>query len=74
MLLCKFEKKTLWHIQAVTDWHNEPYDMFLISEKEPTYEQCTVLYCEEQGIDFDDEEAQDFNNNCNIYSVYAEEV
>jgi hypothetical protein len=65
--------KTLWHIQSITDWHDEPYDTFILSDKEPSQEQLSKLYRAELGLDSDDE-VKDLLENANVYTVCAEEI
>lgn len=69
----KLNEKQLYHIQAVTEWSDEPFDMFVWADHSPTLEEVKKLYLEE----FDDQgysELRDFVNSYNVYSVYAEEI
>lgn len=70
----EFNGKTLWHVQANIDWHDDTYDMFIFSETEPTKEQIKKLYIEENGREIDDEEIKEFLEYSNTYTVYADEV
>lgn len=66
--------KTLYHVQANIDWHSDTYDLFILSEKEPTKEQIAKLYADENGRSIDDEQVKEFLEYANTYTVYAEEL
>lgn len=69
------DDKTLWHIQSVTEWHDEPYDIFVWAKLEPSRAEIRKLYlAENDGLDPSDDEVQDFVNSANVYSVYPEEL
>lgn len=72
----KVEKdgKTLYHVQSITEWHDEPYDMFVYAKSEyDVTKKLKKLYKDDCG-DIDKEELDDLIENSNIYTVYAEEV
>jgi hypothetical protein len=66
--------KTLYHIQSVSEWHEEPYDLFVWAkdEKEVT-ENLKGIYKNDYE-DIDDTELADMIDNSSIYIVYGEEV
>jgi len=66
--------KKLYHVQSVTDWHDEPYDIFVFSELEPNQKELTELFKDDLGYFRDNNpELKDLVNNANIYTVYAVE-
>lgn len=66
--------KTLYHIQSVTDWHDEPYDLFVWAkdEKEISDNLKDLYKNDYENIDVDNTEINDLIDNSNIYIVYAE--
>lgn len=66
--------KTLYHIQSITDWHDDPYDMFVYADNESEVRKnLKQLYTEDCG-DIDETELKDLIDNTNIYTVYADEI
>lgn len=71
--------KTLYHIQAVTEWSDDPYDIFLWADHFPTRYEIKEAYIrdrfgsEEEPAD-NDTEIQDFMESHNVYTIYAEEI
>ena len=70
----KINDKKLWHIQANIDWHDDTYDIFILSVREPAPKQYAKIYAEECGLELDDVEVKDFIKYANVYSVYADEL
>lgn len=71
----KLNMKRLYHIQSITDWSDEPYDLFVWSEQWPTAKDIMQLYLNErEDLKKDDPEVLDFMENHNVYTVYAEEI
>lgn len=73
----KVEKdgKTLYHIQSVTDWHDEPYDMFVYAKTEgEVVGNLRKLYIEDCSCELSDSKLDDLVEYSNIYNVYAEEL
>jgi hypothetical protein len=67
--------KTLYHIQSLTDWCDEPNDIFVFSELEPTIEQMTKLFIDEYDFKAEGQaRIDDFIHNANVYIVYTEEI
>lgn len=66
--------KTLYHVQSITEWHDDPYDMFVWAKSESDItKKLKKLYKEDCG-DIDNTELNDLIENSNVYTVYAEEV
>lgn len=70
----KQNDKCLRHIQSVTEYRDEPVDIFVFSENEPTEEQVRQLVIDDMGCDDCDDEIDDIMEHYNIYTVYAEEL
>jgi hypothetical protein len=67
--------KTLYHVQSITDYHDDPYDMFVWGKNEYEVEkQLKKLYKDDLGFGSDTDEIANLIANTNIYTVYAEEV
>ena len=67
--------KTLYHVQSITDWHDNAYDMFVYAKSESDVtKKLKKLYTEDFGGEIDSTELKDLIENSNIYTVYAEEV
>lgn len=67
------DNKKLYHIQSISDYSDEPMDYFIWKDGIPTEEDITNIV----RADFEDEEdgmIEEIASNCNVYSVYAEEV
>lgn len=74
--MMKVEKdgKTLYHIQSITDWHEDAYDMFVYASSESEVSSnLERLYRDDCG-DIDETELQDLVDNSNIYTLYAETI
>ena len=66
--------KTLYHVQSITDWHDDPYDMFVWAKGEShVRENLKKLYLDDCG-DIDNTELNDLVDNSNMYTVYAETI
>lgn len=66
--------KTLYHVQSITEWHDDPYDMFVWANSEGEItKKLRKLYKEDCG-DIGKAELDDLVDYSNIYTVYAEEV
>ena len=73
----KVEKndKTLYHIQSITEWHDDPYDMFVWATDEMSVtKNLKQLYKNDIYDEIDDTELKDLIENTNIYTVYADNV
>ena len=69
--------KTLYHVQSVTDWHDEPYDMFVFSKNPPNEIELRRLLTEDSDFteeDVDKQEINDLIKCANAYTVYTEEL
>ena len=69
----KLNEKRLYHIQAVNEWHDDPYDTFVWSDHRPTAEEVSKLY-KDEWTDLSEGQLKDYLDSYNIYTVYAEEV
>lgn len=67
--------KTLYHVQSLTEWHDDPYDMFVWGKDCYEVEKgLRKLYeAELEGID-NPQEIIDLVNNSNVYTIYTSEV
>jgi hypothetical protein len=66
--------KTLYHVQSVTDWHDDPYDMFVWGTNQyEVQKHLRKLYKNDYG-EIDRQELNDLVDNSNVYTVYPEEV
>ncbi len=66
--------KTLYHIQSITDWHEDAYDMFVYASSESEVRSnLERLYRDDCG-DIDETELRDLVDNSNIYTLYAETI
>lgn len=69
------DDKILFHIQSITDWHDDPYDIFVWAKQEPSEDEVLKLYlAENDGLTLSDDQAKDFADSANVYFVYAEEL
>lgn len=70
--------KTLYHIQAVTDWSDEPYDIFTLADHYPSREEVKKLYIEDrfngEDTEGNDQEIADFVIYHNVYTVYTTNI
>lgn len=72
----KVEKdgKTLYHVQSITDWRDDAYDMFVYASSESEVNSnLERLYRDDYG-DIDETELRDLVDNSNIYTLYAETI
>lgn len=66
--------KTLYHIQSVTDWHDEPYDLFVWArDRKEISDNLKDLYKSDYES-IDETELNDLIDNSHVYMVYAETV
>lgn len=66
--------KTLYHLQSVTDWHDEPYDLFVWAKDEVEISNnLKDIYLNEYLVKHE-AEINDLMENTNIYTVYAESI
>ena len=70
----KVEKdgKTLYHVQSITDWHKDAYDMFVYASSESEVNSNLERLYRDDYIDIDETELRDLIDNSNIYTLYAE--
>ena len=68
------DNKTLYHIQSITDYSDEPMDYFIWSERQPTKEQIRKLVEEDLPDEAEKYLVTDVVNNSNVYTVWAEEA
>ena len=71
----KLEKdgKTLYHIQSISDYTDEPMDYFVLLDRFPTRDDVLVAIQD----DFDDKNdpwIDEILENHNVYTVYTTEV
>ena len=70
--------KKLYHVQAVTEWSDSPYDIFLFADHYPTDEEVRQAYIKDRDIEPEDikdnTEIEDFAKYYEVYSVWAEEI
>lgn len=71
-MIVKIDDKTLYHIQNMNICSDgSAYDMFLLTDHEPTNEELRAKFLE----DYDDEEkADEFCMSSEVYKVYAEDL
>ena len=66
--------KTLYHVQSITDWHDDAYDMFVWANSERDITDKLEQLYKDDCEDIDETELLDLIENSNVYTVYAEEV
>lgn len=70
----KRSNKTLYHIQNMNILSDgEPYDMFLLSDHEPTSDDLREAFVEEM-YDATENEIDEFLTSSRVYKVYMEEI
>ena len=72
----KVEKdgKTLYHIQSITDWHEDAYDMFVYANNESEVMGNLERLYRNDYEDIGETELRDLIDNSNIYTLYAETI
>lgn len=65
--------KTLYHVQSLSDYSDEPMDYFIWSRQEPTSDEIRTIVKDDFNDD-DNNYVDEIVNNCNVYTVYTEEV
>ena len=71
----KLEKdgKTLYHIQSISDYTDEPMDYFVLLDRYPTRDDVLVAI-QDDFEDKNDQWIDDILENHNVYTVYTTEV
>ena len=71
----KLEKdgKTLYHIQSISDYTDEPMDYFVLLDRYPTRDDVLVAI-QDDFEDKNDPWIDDILENHNVYTVYTTEV
>ena len=62
--------KILYHVQSLSDYSTEPIDYFIFGVQQPSEKQIRKIVIEDIGKDWVD----NFMDNHEVYTVYAEEV
>ena len=72
----KVEKdgKTLYHIQSITDWHEDAYDMFVYASSESEVRNNLERLYRNDYADIGEPELRDLIDNTNIYTLYTETI
>ena len=67
-------EETLYHIQNMNIRSDgTAYDMFMWSKLEPTEEELRQWFADDYGCDTDDDMADEFATNSEVYKVYVSE-
>lgn len=68
----KHNGKTLYHVQSLSGYTDEPMDYFIWADHFPTKQEVRQVIQEDFGDD--DSWVDDIFDNHNVYTVYASEV
>lgn len=69
------KSETLYHVQSVSDWTEDPVDIFIFANEEPDRSKIRQLIANELGLDLSDsgyrKQIDALSSGANTYTVYA---